>query len=245
MPFDALLNSAQGKTALTGALSGAAGGALVSALTGNKSAKTLLKTGGLIAVGGIAMKAWQAYSNRDADTSTAAPSAPTAPIAATQMPEVSMAATAPLAAIAPAATPPAAPPAARQAPANDRQASLNAQPSDEKLMLVLKSMISAAHADGHLSEQEQQTIWSKSVELGLPANELAVISEALNQPLHATQIAALATTLESKIEVFTAAAIVIDDTCSAGQNYLNDLGTQLDLPKGLIDALKMQASAAA
>ncbi|MFT4821426.1 MAG: uncharacterized membrane protein YebE (DUF533 family), partial [Candidatus Azotimanducaceae bacterium] len=78
MPFEALLNSAQGKTALTGALSGAAGGALVSALTGNKSAKKLLKAGGLIAVGGIAMKAWQVYSGRDADPSIAHAAAPTA-----------------------------------------------------------------------------------------------------------------------------------------------------------------------
>jgi uncharacterized membrane protein YebE (DUF533 family) len=125
------------------------------------------------------------------------------------------------------------------------QVNLTAQPSADELLLILRSMISAAHADGHLSDQEQQEIWSKSVELGLPANELAVVSEALHQPLNSTQIAALATTLEAKIEVFTAAAIVIDDTCSAGQNYLNDLGTQLDLPKGLISALKLQASAAA
>ena len=183
MPFEALLNSAQGKTALTVALSGAAGGALVGALTGNKTAKTLLKTGGLIAVGGIAMKAWQTYSNKSTDA--------------------------------------------------------------DGLLLVLRSMISAAHADGHLSEQEQKKIWNKSVKLGLLASDLAVISEALHQPLDQAEIAVLATTLEARIEVFTAAAIVIDDNCIAGQNYLDNLGTQLDLPIGRIDALKLQASAAA
>ena len=72
-----------------------------------------------------------------------------------------------------------------------------------------------------------------------------MISEALHQPLDQAEIAALATTLEARIEVFTAAAIVIDDTCIAGQNCLDNLGTQLDLPIGLIDALKLQASAAA
>jgi uncharacterized membrane protein YebE (DUF533 family) len=221
MPFDALLNSAQGKTALTGALSGAAGGALVSALTGNKSAKTLLKTGGLIAVGGIAMKAWQAYSsNKGTDTSVAeAAVAPVPTPTIVSQPEI------------PVLSP--------------SQTTANAHPNADGLLLVLKSMISAAHADGHLSEQEQQKVWNKSVELGLPASELAVISEALHEPLHPAQIAVLATTLEAKIEVFTAAAIVIDDTCSAGQNYLDDLGKQLDLPVGLIGALKLQASAAA
>ncbi|MFT7246266.1 MAG: uncharacterized membrane protein YebE (DUF533 family) [Candidatus Azotimanducaceae bacterium] len=222
MPFDALLNSAQGKTALTGVLSGAAGGALISALTGNKSAKTLLKTGGLIAVGGIAMKAWQAYSNKGTDTSVAE------------------------AAVAPVPTPAPTIVSQPEIPVlSPSQATANAHPTADGLLLVLRSMISAAHADGHLSEQEQQKVWNKSVELGLPASELAVISEALHQPLHPAQIAVLATTLEAKIEVFTAAAIVIDDTCSAGQNYLDDLGKQLDLPVGLIGALKLQASAAA
>lgn len=234
MPFEALLNSAQGKTALTGALSGAAGGAFVSALTGNKGAKTLLKTGGLIAVGGIAMKAWQAYSNKGADAPMTLEADP-APVAIPIDAAIPIPAAVPIAAAVPVA-----------AIASQPQANPNEQPSaDDELLLVLRSMISAAHADGHLSDQEQQEIWSKSVELGLPANELAVISEALHQPLSSAQIAALATTLEAKIEVFTAAAVVIDDTCNAGQNYLDDLGTQLALPIGLIGALKLQASVAA
>ena len=37
-------------------------------------------------------------------------------------------------------------------------ATLNAQPGADGLLLVLRSMISAAHADGHLSEQEQKKI---------------------------------------------------------------------------------------
>lgn len=54
MPINSLLKSDQAKNALTGFLGVATGGALVSAFTNNKSAKKLLKTGGLMALGGVA-----------------------------------------------------------------------------------------------------------------------------------------------------------------------------------------------
>jgi uncharacterized membrane protein YebE (DUF533 family) len=60
MALNQLLSNLNGNSALNGALGGVAGGALVSAFTNKKSARTLLKTGGLIAMGGLA---WQAYSN--------------------------------------------------------------------------------------------------------------------------------------------------------------------------------------
>ena len=60
MAINELLSGMKGNGALNGALGGVAGGALVSAFTNKKSARTLLKTGGLLAVGGVA---WQAYSS--------------------------------------------------------------------------------------------------------------------------------------------------------------------------------------
>ncbi len=60
MPLEQLLKASR-NPAITGALSGMAGGALVSALTNRKTAKTLLKAGGVVAVGGLAYKAYQTY----------------------------------------------------------------------------------------------------------------------------------------------------------------------------------------
>ena len=71
MPLDNLLKSPQAKTAMTGFLGGAAGGAVMSALTGKKSAKKLLKAGGLVALGGVAWSAYQKYRDGAAETSTA------------------------------------------------------------------------------------------------------------------------------------------------------------------------------
>lgn len=63
MPIDTLLKSSSTKNALNGFLGGAAGGALVSAFTNKKSAKKLLKAGGLVALGGVAWSAYKKYQD--------------------------------------------------------------------------------------------------------------------------------------------------------------------------------------
>lgn len=64
MALEKILNNIQGNPAVTGALSGAAGGALVTAFANKKSAKKLLKAGGLVAVGGLAWQAYQRYKSQ-------------------------------------------------------------------------------------------------------------------------------------------------------------------------------------
>ena len=60
MPTEQLLKATK-NPAIQGALGGAAGGALISALTSKKARKNLLKAGGVVAVGGLAYKAYQMY----------------------------------------------------------------------------------------------------------------------------------------------------------------------------------------
>jgi uncharacterized membrane protein YebE (DUF533 family) len=211
MPIDKLLSSSHAKTALTGALSGAAGGALTTALLNKKSAKNLLKAGGLVAVGGLAFKAWQTYKDNQADTNIPAPT----PTALTTL----------------------ANPVAQPSPQITQSA--NNEP-----LLILQSMIAAAHADGILTDLEQQQVWNKGVESGLPAEDLSAIAEALDNPATPMQLAASARTLETKIEVYTAAACVIDGDCEAGTAYLEALGSALELPPGLVNALKLSANQA-
>lgn len=83
MPIDKLLKSGNTSAALSGALGGAASGALVSAFTNKKSARKLLKAGGLVALGGAAWHAYQKYQGRDqsaepADAEAALPAPATA-----------------------------------------------------------------------------------------------------------------------------------------------------------------------
>lgn len=70
MPIDKIMKTVNENPGLKGALGGAAGGALVTAMMGNKTARKVAKTGGLMALGGLA---WQAYRNYQESNPEAAP----------------------------------------------------------------------------------------------------------------------------------------------------------------------------
>ena len=109
--------------------------------------------------------------------------------------------------------------------------------------LVLQSMISAAHADNHLTDTEQQQIWQQALSLNLPAADLAALSEQLQHPATVTELAAAADSMELKIEMYTAAAVVIDESCEAGRQHLAEFATALALPPQLASALHAQLAA--
>ena len=212
MPLDKILGSVTNSPAITGALSGAAGGALVTAFTNKKSAKKLLKAGGVVAVGGLAYKAYQSYRGAQQTTEGAAP----AEALQTQaLPELSQ---------------------------QDFADVVDSNQSAGTTSIIIQAMIAAAHADGHLSETEQRRIWQQAVELELPSSELAALSEQLSKPLQPAQLAALAPNMQTSIEIYTASAIVIDESCEAGKSYLANLASQLQLPAQLVEALHLQSS---
>jgi uncharacterized membrane protein YebE (DUF533 family) len=217
MPLEKIFGSVTGNPAITGALSGAAGGALVTAFTNKKSATKLLKAGGLVAVGGLAYKAYQSYRGSLQQSNDGAAPAPAQPTQAQALPELTQ---------------------------QDFATVVDSNHNANTTSLIIQAMIAAAHADGHLSEAEQRRIWQQAVELELPSSDLAALSEQLSNPLDPAHLAALAPNMETRIEIYTASAIVIDDTCEAGKSYLANLALQLQLPAQLVEALHLQSSQA-
>ena len=140
MALNDLLSGMKGNSALNGALGGVAGGALVSAFTNKKSARTLLKTGGLLAMGGLAWQAYRSYRNGQRQRGAISP------------PEIR-----------------------RQ----QFEAILDPEGEKPALGLVLQAMITAAHADHHLSEEEQARIWQQAMDLGATGAELAALTETM------------------------------------------------------------------
>ncbi len=208
MPLDKILGSVKDNPAITGALSGAAGGALVSAFTRKKTARKLLKAGGLLAVGGVAWKAYQAYQSNQA-------SAPVQP--------------------------------GQAEPLEIGQESFDAAvdttaPDTTSAALVVQAMIAAAHADEHLTSSEQTQIWQKAIDAGLPRSDLATLSEQLSQPMPVEYFAATADDMATRIDVYAASLLVIDETCDAGRAHLETLAAQLALPAPLVAALHQAQS---
>ncbi len=203
------MNSGNTSAALSGALGGAASGALVSAFTNKKSARKLLKAGGLVALGGAAWHAYQKYQGRDQN-------ADAAPVAAELPPP--------------------------ETAAMDEQAFIETAQEHDTAALILQAMIAAGYADGHLSETERSQIWQKALGEDLPSAALEDLQLMLKSPQPVQALAAQAGDMKTRIEVYTASKLAIDDDCEAGAEHLKQLAAAMDMPPGLVAALNDSAA---
>lgn len=210
---------ALGSSGVAGGLAGGvAGGALTSALMskkGKKHAKNLLAAGGLAAVGGLAWKAYKNYqNNQSAGTTEQAPSAQTLGHGESSP--------------APATWP--------QLEEQDFDIS-DACTEGSTGLLLIRAMITAAMADGHMDGEERSAILSKMDSLGLDADEKALVVDELLHPKSVDDIVRAVVSQESAIEVYAASVLAIDERRPEAAAYLDNLAQRLSLPPLLIEAL--------
>ena len=100
--------------------------------------------------------------------------------------------------------------------------------------ILLKAMIAAAKADGHVDSAEMTAIRQKLSELALDGDVNDMILTELTKPLDAASIAALADgNVAIATEIYLVSAAVIDVANDAEQAYLVDLRAALALPEGV------------
>lgn len=121
-------------------------------------------------------------------------------------------------------------------------------PSDagaaEALSLKLvRAMVAAAKADGHVTSAERRKIAARLPELGLGAEAEALISEELDAPLDVGRIAALASSPEEAAEIYAASLLVVDPEAPAERGYLAMLAARLKLDPKLVEHLHANAEA--
>lgn len=116
---------------------------------------------------------------------------------------------------------------------------LPATPNDqEDLSLVLiRAMISAAKADGHVTDRERQAISKQLATLGLDDQHRAFIEEELSKPLDVSAVADSARCPEQAAEIYAASLLVIDPSGAAERGYLAMLAARLGLEQGLVEHL--------
>ncbi len=102
--------------------------------------------------------------------------------------------------------------------------------NDSRGLLLLRAMISAAMADGHIDVGEQTRIFSRLSELDLRDHEKSLILDELRHPARAEQLVEQCTDLATSLEVYAASILAVDTSCPAGRVYLDDLAEQLALP---------------
>lgn len=116
--------------------------------------------------------------------------------------------------------------------------------AQDRSLLLVRAMISAARADGHLDEQEKANITQQIDNFGLDPSTATFLLSELNQPVDVAELAKACSSQEECAELYLASAMVIDVDQPEERAYLDRLAGSLKLDQGLASALEHQLSQA-
>lgn len=112
------------------------------------------------------------------------------------------------------------------------------------VLVLVRAMIAAARADGHIDDAERARIMDKVKVSGLDSEAESFLNDELNNPVDLDNIVAAARTEEERVELYTASRLAIDADTRAERGYLDLLAGRLGLPDALIDHIEATVSAA-
>ena len=189
-------------------------GAIAAVLLGTKTGRKL--TGNAAVLGGLAAIAglgYQAYKNYQQGEKPAEPATADAP---------------------PAQLPVPLPPA---------QSGFEPEILSNDFVLVLvRAMIAAARADGHIDDAERGRILDRAKLAGLGAEAESFLGDELAAPVDLDALVSAARTEEQKVELYTASRLAIDPDSRAERGYLDLLAGRLGLPDTLVDHIEATVS---
>ncbi|CAN7571981.1 tellurite resistance TerB family protein [Rhizobium leguminosarum] len=192
-------------------------GAIAAALLGTKTGRSI--AGNALAIGGLAAIAglgYQAYKNYQAGQAPAAPSD------------------------APSANNPVLLPP----PAESGFGPTSPAGSNEFVLVLIRAMIAAAKADGHIDDAERALIMDKVKAADVSGEAAAFIEHELASPTDIDALVAAATTEEQRVELYTASRLTIDPDSRAERGYLDLLAGRLGLADQLVDHIEATVSSA-
>ena len=105
---------------------------------------------------------------------------------------------------------------------------------------ILKALIAAAKADGHVDERERQVIEGEFSRLDADAEVRQWLQAELQKPLDPAEVARAATTPELASEMYLASLLAADEQNFMERAYLDELARQLKLDDGLKTKLEQQ-----
>ncbi len=108
----------------------------------------------------------------------------------------------------------------------------------EFALVLVRAMIAAARADGHIDENERSKILERLQMSGLNSDAAEFIDEELSKPINVDSFVAAAKTDPQKVELYTASRIAIDPDSRAERGYLDMLAGRLGLPDSLVDHIE-------
>lgn len=193
---------------------GAIAAVLLGTGTGRQLAGSALRLGGLAAIAGLG---YQAYKNWQAGQQ---PQPVDASTAATVEPEV-------------------LPPPSGTGFGIEDEAN-----SPDFAIILVRAMIAAARADGHIDDIEREAILGKVKLAGLGADAEAFLNQELSSPVDLDAIISAAATESQKVELYTASRIAIEPDGRAERGYLDLLAGRLGLADALVDHIEATVASA-
>ncbi len=216
-----VLRNLTSSSAAKGFLGGVAGGATTNLLTskkGRKGAAKLLKYGGVAAVGAIAWKAYKQYATNTQQTNQQSSSQSDLTKKLTQTPSW------------------------QGLQASNFRNLEGGDQAEQQAQFVLKTMVAAAMADGHVDATEYQKILSKADQIGLSLEEKNMLLSEMSSPMKLEQVIEQCDCPQLALEVYTASHFAIDSELDNGRAYLNLLARGLQIPDELVHAVEEQSS---
>ncbi|MFA0088346.1 tellurite resistance TerB family protein [Vibrio sp. 10N.261.51.F12] len=108
--------------------------------------------------------------------------------------------------------------------------------------IVLKAMIGAAKADGHIDDAEMSKIDQALQQMHADAHVQALVQAEIAKPLDPHYIAQLSRSPEQAAEIYLASLLVVDEQNFMEKAYLQELAKQLQLPSEFVVKLEEQVS---
>lgn len=206
-----------GRVLNSGALGGAAAGGLVTLLLTNKKSRKM--AGSLVKYGALAAVgglAYKAYSDWQSGKGASATQAE----------------------MAREATPPVPP------SGSAFEGGTTTQAQSDLSLALLRAMIAAAKADGHIDADEQSRIFGFLDQVDLDTEAKAFVMDELRAPLDVDAVAKAATSQEIAAELYAASLLITDEQNPAEKGYLAMLAARLNLPEDLVAHLHASVAGA-
>ncbi|MFT5277049.1 MAG: uncharacterized membrane protein YebE (DUF533 family) [Glaciecola sp.] len=214
-----------GGSLLTGGIAGGLAGGLMSK-GGKKTSKKALKMGALAAVGGIAWKAYKSYSDQQAQD-RAHNRGKYQDYDSPQSHQTSSSFG-------------YEPNSLQESKFDDVVTETNT----EGQLLLLRAMVAAAHADGHIDQTERMKIFDQVENMELSVEDKSSLFDEMRNPLSIEEIAAKVPCSEAATEVYAISALAVDLYQNDSRMYLDKLARMLCIPAELQEALERTANGA-
>lgn len=118
---------------------------------------------------------------------------------------------------------------------------LTGSDAEARNLLLLRAMIAAAKADGHINAQEQARIETEIEKMGLVDVDAGFLKNEIRQSLDLDALAASVPGKDAAAEVYLMSLMVVDVQNDMEKSYLRELALKLGLKADEVESLESQA----